>query len=181
MPEYLRENRRISFPKIILFCLVYGGLVIGIIASLIPWKHDFAKEYPAVILDWSTQELLGTTQLAFSGTYTQYYSNLIFKDRFVGEFYLTGNEFSQQYGAHAFIDFQRGLSIREGICAYMDTEKNQTAPFGNIVQKAPLQTGYLLIDKEKSGWENDIIVVFPADNLDEACEIFNRMGKKLSY
>lgn len=167
--------------KVTLLFLLLGVLIVIIMASLIPKQRRLSKEYPAVILDWSTQELLGTTQLAFSGTYTQYYSNLIFKDRFVGEFYLTGNEFSQQYGAHAFIDFKRGLSIKEGICAYMDTEKNQTAPFGNIVQKAPLQTGYLLIDKEKSGWENDIIVVFPADNLDEACEIFNRMGKKLSY
>ena len=167
--------------KVILLFLLLGVLTVIIIASLIPRQRRLAKEYPAVILDWSTQELLGTTQISFSGTYTQYYSNLIFKDRFVGEFYLTGNEFSEQHGAHAFIDFQRGFSTKEGIFTYMDTEKNQTASLGNIVQTAPLQTGYLLINTDKSGWENDIIVVFPADNLDEASEIYNRMGKKLSY
>lgn len=167
--------------KVILLFLLLGVLTVIIIASLIPRQRRLAKEYPAVILDWSTQELLGTTQISFSGTYTQYYSNLIFKDRFVGEFYLTGNEFSEQHGAHAFIDFQRGFSTKEGIFTYMDTEKNQTASLGNIVQTAPLQTGYLLINTDKSGWKNDIIVVFPADNLDEASEIYNRMGKKLSY
>lgn len=167
--------------KVILLFLLLGVLTVIIMASLIPRQRRLSKEYPAVILDWSTQELLGTTQISFSGSYTQYYFNLIFKDRFAGEFYLTGNEFSEQHGAHAFIDFQRGFSMKEGICAYMNTEKNQLTSLGNIVQKTPLQTGYLLIDKEKSGWENDIIVVFPADNLDEAYEIYNRMGKKLSY
>ena len=167
--------------KVTLLFLLLGVLIVIIMASLIPRQRRLSKEYPAVILDWSTQELLGTTQISFSGTYTQYYSNLIFKDRFVGEFYLTGNEVSEQYGAHTLIDFQKGFSMKEGICAYMNTEKNQLASLGNIVQKAPLQTGCLLIDKEKSGWENDIIVVFPADDLDGAYEIYNKMGKKLSY
>lgn len=166
--------------KVILLFLLLGVLTVIIMASLIPRERRLSREYPAVILDWSTQELLRTTQISFSGTYTQYYSNLIFKDRFVGGFYLAGNEFSEQHGAHAFIDFQKGFSMKEGIFTYMDTEKNQTALFGHMVQTAPLQTGYLLISKEKSGWENDIIVVFPADNLDEAYEIYNRMSKKLS-
>ncbi|MCM1223867.1 MAG: hypothetical protein NC548_56385 [Lachnospiraceae bacterium] len=168
--EHCIKNLKGMFFLIFLLCVLLFAL-----ANLVPMNRKVAEEYTAAVLSLSTREQMGTVQVHFSGIYTQYLLNIVFHDRFVGEFYVEGNKFSAQYGKEAFIDFGNGGFYRRGNVCYYNEKKNLLESLGHMVQKPPLQSGYLILRDAMTEGEDDIILIFPENNPRALSELRKRL------
>ncbi|MCM1112116.1 MAG: hypothetical protein NC399_02560 [Muribaculum sp.] len=160
-----RVKRRVNNLKGILFFLFIACLLSVAVTTLIPFKRGIAGEYTADVVSLSTHEKTGEAQIRFSGTYTQYLFNMMFRDRFEGAFYVEGNPLSDKYGGHAFIDFEKAFSpAKTGVVCYYNEEDNRLEPMGMINQRAQMQSGYLILNTAMTEGEDDLVLVFPQNH-----------------
>ena len=161
-----------------IFLILLGAcLLFFIIASLIPLNRKVSEEYTATLLSLSTQEQTGTAQIRFSGTYKQYLFNIVFQDRFEGEFYVEGNFLSEQYGQNAFIDFGKSFPDKRGIVCYYNEEDNRQESLGTIEQRNQMQSGYLILRESITQGQDDMILVFPENHSGALYRMQKELGK----
>ncbi len=161
-----------------IFLLLLGAcLVFFIIASLIPLNRKVSGAYTATLLSLSTQEQTGTAQIRFSGTYKQYLFNIVFQDRFEGEFYVDGNSLSERYCQNAFIDFGKGFPDKRGIVCYYNEEDNRQESLGTIEQRNQMQSGYLILNEAITQGQDDLILVFPENHSGALYRMQKELGK----
>lgn len=173
----MKREHRVKNLKGMLFILFLACVLLFIMANLVPINRKVDEEYTATVLSLSTQEQMGVVQVRFSGIYTQYLLNIVFCDRFVGEFYVEGNVLSAQYGKEAFIDFGNGFFYRRGTVCYYDEGENLLESLGYIVQNPPLQSGYLILRDAMTEGMDDIILIFPENNSRVLSELHKSLGR----
>lgn len=170
----MQKHNRITNFKGMFFLIVLICAVLLIVACLVPLKRKVSGEYSAAVLTFSAREQVGTAKVRFEGTYTQYLLSPIFQDRFVGEFYVEGEPVTERCGEKAVIDFHRGGFQRTGILHCFNEEKNRLEFVGEISQRTPLQSGYLILREALTEGGNDQILVFPEDDSKALLELQKR-------
>lgn len=170
--EKEKWKKRVNNLKGMFLILFAACLLFFVVANLVPLNRRVSGEHTATLLSLSTQEQTGTAKIRFSGIYTQYLFNLVFQDRFEGEFYVEGNPLSERYSQNAVIDFEKGFADKSGIVCYYNEEDNRVESLGTIVQRYQFQSGYLILTDTMTQGKDDMILVFPENHSGALYQLF---------